>query len=68
MNILSQEKQLSVFINFLRTSVIILFAVFYSFCVVYVIFHVATLSEVNFAWSRKWQPTPIFLPGESHGH
>ena len=18
-------------------------------------------------WSRKWQPTPIFLPGESHG-
>ena len=20
-----------------------------------------------FAWSRKWQPTPVFLPGESHG-
>ena len=19
-------------------------------------------------WRRKWQPTPIFLPGESHGH
>ena len=18
-------------------------------------------------WHRKWQPTPIFLPGESHG-
>ena len=18
-------------------------------------------------WSRKWQPTPIFLPGKSHG-
>jgi len=18
-------------------------------------------------WSRKWQPTPEFLPGESHG-
>ena len=18
-------------------------------------------------WSRKWQPTPAFLPGESHG-
>ena len=18
-------------------------------------------------WSRKWQPIPIFLPGESHG-
>ena len=19
------------------------------------------------AWRRKWQPTPIFLPGKSHG-
>ena len=19
-------------------------------------------------WRRKWQPTPVFLPGESHGH
>ena len=18
-------------------------------------------------WSRKWQPTPVFLPGKSHG-
>ena len=18
-------------------------------------------------WERKWQPTPVFLPGESHG-
>ena len=18
-------------------------------------------------WSKKWQPTPVFLPGESHG-
>jgi len=18
-------------------------------------------------WKRKWQPTPLFLPGESHG-
>ena len=18
-------------------------------------------------WNRKWQPTPVFLPGESHG-
>jgi len=22
----------------------------------------------RFPWRRKWQPTPIFLPGESHGH
>ena len=19
-------------------------------------------------WRRKWQPAPVFLPGESHGH
>ena len=19
-------------------------------------------------WRRKWQPTPVFSPGESHGH
>ena len=19
-------------------------------------------------WRRKWQPSPVFLPGESHGH
>ena len=22
----------------------------------------------NFLWRRKWQPTPVFLPGKSHGH
>ena len=21
----------------------------------------------SFYWRRKWQPTPVFLPGESHG-
>ena len=21
----------------------------------------------NFPWKRKWQPTPVFLPGKSHG-
>ena len=21
----------------------------------------------RFSWRRKWQPTPVFLPGESHG-
>ena len=21
----------------------------------------------SFLWRRKWQPTPVFLPGESHG-
>ena len=21
----------------------------------------------EYTWRRKWQPTPVFLPGESHG-
>ena len=21
----------------------------------------------SFPWRREWQPTPVFLPGESHG-
>ena len=23
--------------------------------------------EVDKTWKRAWQPTPVFLPGESHG-
>ena len=23
--------------------------------------------KVNFPWRKLWQPTPVFLPGESHG-
>ena len=57
--ILSQEKHLSVSTNFLRTSVIILFVIVYSFCVIHLNFHVANLSEINFAWNKKWQPTPV---------
>ena len=26
------------------------------------------LPRQAFPWSRKWQPTPVFLPGKSHGH
>ena len=22
----------------------------------------------NMTWRRKWQPTPVFFPGKSHGH
>ena len=22
----------------------------------------------RFPWKRKWLPTPVFLPGEFHGH
>jgi len=24
-------------------------------------------SPVKIPWRRAWQPTPVFLPGESHG-
>ena len=26
-----------------------------------------TIYIENSNWRRKWQPTPVFLPGESHG-
>ena len=25
------------------------------------------MSTFSFLWRRKWQPTPVFLPGKSHG-
>ena len=25
------------------------------------------LSDFHFLWRRKWQPTPVLLPGKSHG-
>ena len=25
-------------------------------------------SDGRFPWRRKWQPTPVLLPGKSHGH
>ena len=31
-------------------------------------FHASVLYlDSTFIWRRKWQPTPVFLPGESHG-
>ena len=27
---------------------------------------VRSLDWEDFPWRRKWQPTPVFLPGESH--
>jgi len=28
----------------------------------------ANVGDVRLSpWRRKWQPTPVFLPGESHG-
>ena len=26
------------------------------------------LRSGRFPWRRAWQPIPVFLPGESHGH
>ena len=28
---------------------------------------VLSLGREDFPWRRAWQPTPVFLPGESHG-
>ena len=34
----------------------------------YIIFHSMTMLQyIKFPWRRKWQPTPVFLPGEFHG-
>ena len=27
---------------------------------------VQSLGQEDFPWRRKWQPTPVFLPGKSH--
>ena len=31
------------------------------------IFPIQELKSSLLCWRRKWQPTPVFLPGESHG-
>ena len=30
-------------------------------------FTIISLHFFTLYWRRKWQPTPVFLPGESHG-
>ena len=31
------------------------------------VFFVLFYFKLNYCWRRKWQPTPVFLPGKSHG-
>ena len=31
------------------------------------IFHSLLLFTQSIPWKRRWQPTPVFLPGKSHG-
>ena len=38
-----------------------------SICRICVGFHRHDLPVLCFEWRRKWQPTPVFLPGESYG-
>ena len=26
------------------------------------------MEDYEMFWRKKWQPTPVFLPGKSHGH
>ena len=37
------------------------------FFVVVIKFLIIITSHYNQRWRRKWQPTPVFLPGEFHG-
>ena len=30
-------------------------------------FHLPAFKGASEQWRRKWQPTPVLLPGESHG-
>ena len=30
-------------------------------------FYTNKFDNLDEVWRRKWQPTPVFLPGESHG-
>ena len=30
-------------------------------------FHTLVPANYSITWRRKWQPTPVFLPGKSHG-
>ena len=31
------------------------------------VYYVVSSSIKYYVWRRKWQPTPVFLPGESQG-
>ena len=37
-------------------------------CTLYRCVCVCVCMCVSKLWRRKWQPTPVFLPGEPHGH
>ena len=34
---------------------------------IYIICHINIYMQVGIYWRRKWQPTPLFLPGKSQG-
>ena len=36
-------------------------------CPVHIFLKNLIVSIITFLWSRNWQPTPVFLPGEIHG-
>ena len=49
-------------------SVSVIFSwVLFFVCTYFTFLLVHFLSFYSFFWRRKWQPTPVFLPGESHG-
>ena len=46
-----------------------IYRIIYSSCMKNVTYFVKDcIKFVDYFGRRKWQPTPVFLPGESHGH
>jgi len=39
----------------------------YTFIYIYILFIYILYISIHKYWRRKWQPTPVFLPGESQG-
>ena len=35
---------------------------------IYTYIYIYIWEGIQMKWIRKWQPTPVSLPGESHGH
>ena len=57
--LLSQSSDILIFVLFnSRVSIWLYFVVFFS---------LTSTSYDIYPWRRKWQPTPVFLPGEPHG-
>ena len=46
---------------------VFLFHFFFCYLIFFFFFLVILVVKTFMHWKRKWQPTPVFLPGESQG-